>query len=114
MEISPDLIINALIALAVWFFKSQQDRRYKEQKEVNDQVKVNTEMAIDNRANDAASKEAFITYKKTVQGSQNKTDSILSDINAGITLLNTKVQESINVNQKQIADFKLEIEKRLK
>ena len=111
-EIVKFLILSG-ISLIIWFFKSQSDRRYREQREDKNQLDENTKNILENKINDSANSRAFDTYKETINGNQKKTDGILSEISKGIQDLNNKVQESMNFNQKQILDLRIDIEKRL-
>ena len=111
-EIVKYLLFTA-ISLLVWIFKTQSDKRYKEQREDKSQLDVNTQNILENMIRDEADKTAFETYKDTINGDKKKTDGLLKDIANGINSLNDKVQESINSNQKQIHELRLDIEKRL-
>ena len=111
-EIVKYLLFTAM-SLLVWVFKSQSDKRYKEQVKDKSQLDQNTANILENAIRDEAEKTAFETYKATINGDKKKTDGLLSDIANGINSLNDKVQLSINSNQQQIHDLRLDIEKRL-
>ena len=100
MEQNLNYIIGAIIGIFSWFIKSQNDRRYSEQKDINNQVTQNTNSIIENKANDLASTEAFNTYKKTIESDFKKTENILNSILESIKDLNS----SFN-------DLRIEIEK---
>ncbi len=105
-------VLGALFTIALGAYKTQQDRRYKEDQEEKKGFRKEIDTlkfdVLQNKERDISARKEFDTYKNTINGSQSKTERILEKIEIGIDKLNDKVQESINLNQTKIDNLREE------
>lgn len=96
------IVFSLVLTFVLGLFKTQSERRYKEQKTVNEQVGRNTEDILKNRYNQTSSVRAFEVYKKTIEKDEVKTEEILNKIWASVESL----QESMRELSVDIAELK--------
>lgn len=114
LELSDIVIGLAGLLFTVVFaaYKTQQDRRYKEDQTVK--IKFREEIdklkydVLQNKERDTSAREEFRIYKETISNKDGSYEKVLDKIWHGIEKLGDRVQEYNTINQKAIDNLRQE------